>query len=141
MKRRIIIDGIKVEGIEAKRIVHEVLRDADESGKPRRAGPPGLIVGAIILAGGFSCITGLLVQRLVGGAIGPWMAAVGVATGVIVGVVWSRTYMRLHRRRFRQAMRRRGFDLCTECGYWLKGLGEESERCPECGAARKELET
>ena len=34
-----------------------------------------------------------------------------------------------------EAMRRHGFELCTECGYWLKGLPDGTERCPECGAA------
>ena len=34
-------------------------------------------------------------------------------------------------------MRRRGFDLCTRCGYWLKGLGPDQTRCPECGAYKR----
>ncbi len=37
-----------------------------------------------------------------------------------------------------QAMRRRGHDVCPRCGYWLKGLSEDVERCPECGADRPE---
>jgi hypothetical protein len=140
IKRRIIVDGIRVEGIEARRIVDEVMRDVDERGQPRRLAPPGLMAGAIILATVFSCVAGMLVQRFVGGAVGPWMVAVGLATGLTVGAVWGRTYMRFQRRQIRQAMRRRGFDLCPECGYRLKGLCENSTRCPECGAAREGIE-
>ena len=36
------------------------------------------------------------------------------------------------------ALRLRGFDVCVQCGYWLRGLGDEVKNCPECGAAREE---
>lgn len=39
-------------------------------------------------------------------------------------------------RAFRGAMREIGRDVCTECGYWLRGLDDEVTRCPECGGAR-----
>ena len=29
-----------------------------------------------------------------------------------------------------------GFDVCEKCGYWLRGLGEDVQQCPECGAER-----
>ena len=44
MPRRIIIDGIRIEGAEAKRIVNEVLLDADETGTPRHRLPVGLLL-------------------------------------------------------------------------------------------------
>ncbi|MHC4767432.1 MAG: hypothetical protein ACYTEI_01815 [Planctomycetota bacterium] len=34
------------------------------------------------------------------------------------------------------ALRRHGYDVCPKCGYWLKGLKDET-RCPECGAQRQ----
>ena len=33
------------------------------------------------------------------------------------------------------ALRHHGHDVCPKCGYWLKGLQDET-RCPECGAER-----
>jgi hypothetical protein len=29
--------------------------------------------------------------------------------------------------------RRKGLNLCVQCGYWLQGLDPDSPRCPECG--------
>ena len=47
----------------------------------------------------------------------------------------------LHRLRFApcvyRATRRHGLDVCRSCGYWSKGLGEDIQRCPECGAWRE----
>jgi len=36
-----------------------------------------------------------------------------------------------------RATRQHGNDVCVHCGFWLKGLSEESVRCPECGAERE----
>ncbi|UCG16526.1 MAG: hypothetical protein JSV19_00510 [Phycisphaerales bacterium] len=38
-----------------------------------------------------------------------------------------------------QATRRHGYDVCAKCGYWLKGLCEDSRRCPECGMQREAM--
>ena len=38
---------------------------------------------------------------------------------------------------FRRVVREHGYDVCLGCGYWLRGLGEDAERCPECGTARE----
>jgi DNA-directed RNA polymerase subunit RPC12/RpoP len=27
--------------------------------------------------------------------------------------------------------------ICPQCGRWLRGLGDDVKRCPECGAGRK----
>jgi hypothetical protein len=35
-----------------------------------------------------------------------------------------------------QSLREFGYDVCPSCGYWLRGLDEKVERCPECGARR-----
>ena len=46
----------------------------------------------------------------------------------------------LHRIRFSPcvylAMRRHGYDVCPQCGYWLRGLDDEVSCCPECGSDR-----
>ncbi len=35
------------------------------------------------------------------------------------------------------ALREMGYDVCLKCGYWLRGLGDEVKRCPECGWRRE----
>lgn len=35
--------------------------------------------------------------------------------------------------------RRKGFDVCVHCGYWLRGLGGDVKQCPECGAEREPM--
>ena len=34
-----------------------------------------------------------------------------------------------------------GYDVCRRCGYWLRGLSDAEDRCPECGHARQEVST
>lgn len=34
-------------------------------------------------------------------------------------------------------IRLEGFDVCLDCGYWLRGLDETIKACPECGTERK----
>ena len=36
-----------------------------------------------------------------------------------------------------RATRGHGYDVCAKCGYWLRGLGDDIKRCPECGCARR----
>lgn len=37
----------------------------------------------------------------------------------------------------RRLIRERGIDVCLRCGYWLRGLGEDVTKCPECGWRRE----
>lgn len=39
--------------------------------------------------------------------------------------------------RVNAALRELGYDVCRRCGYWLRGLSETVERCPECGHERR----
>lgn len=39
----------------------------------------------------------------------------------------------------RRIMREHTYDVCLECGHWLKGLGDDIKRCPESGTAREAL--
>lgn len=34
-----------------------------------------------------------------------------------------------------------GFDVCLDCGYWLRGLCEVVKQCPECGAEREPMKS
>lgn len=34
-------------------------------------------------------------------------------------------------------LRSREINVCSRCGYWLKGLADDVTRCPECGAERR----
>jgi len=40
-----------------------------------------------------------------------------------------------------RATRRHGYDVCLECGYWLRGLIDDVKRCPECGTPQEALPT
>ncbi len=39
------------------------------------------------------------------------------------------------------ALRELGYDVCRRCGYWLRGLSDTVERCPECGHHREDAGT
>jgi hypothetical protein len=39
----------------------------------------------------------------------------------------------------RRVMRAHGHDICGKCGYWLRGLGDDVKRCPECGTRREAM--
>jgi predicted RNA-binding Zn-ribbon protein involved in translation (DUF1610 family) len=43
----------------------------------------------------------------------------------------------IYGRAHRKALADMGYDVCIECGYWLRGLPASETRCPECGAARQ----
>ncbi len=49
----------------------------------------------------------------------------------------SLTHARTLAQMVRSEVRRRGKDVCTSCGSWLRGLAAGVRRCPECGSARE----
>ena len=51
MARRIIVDGIKLEGEEAERMIDDVMRDVDEAGAPRRITPLSLLAVVAVACG------------------------------------------------------------------------------------------
>ena len=38
--------------------------------------------------------------------------------------------------RVNAALRELGYDVCSRCGYWLRGLNDDVGHCPECGSER-----
>jgi ssDNA-binding Zn-finger/Zn-ribbon topoisomerase 1 len=36
-------------------------------------------------------------------------------------------------------LRTRGYDVCPKCGYWLRDLDDDIQRCPECGRTREAI--
>lgn len=38
-----------------------------------------------------------------------------------------------------RSLRARGHDVCPRCGYWLRDLPDDEDRCPECGARRESM--
>jgi hypothetical protein len=54
--------------------------------------------------------------------------------------VWQALVMRYTRRPWSlRAVREAGYDVCLQCGYWLRGLGDDVRVCPECGAQREPM--
>ncbi len=51
---------------------------------------------------------------------------------ILTGLRWMSA-----RRATFEALREMGYDVCLKCGYWLRGLGDEVKRCPECGWRRE----
>jgi hypothetical protein len=85
------------------------------------------------------------VGAVIGGAVGAggWILKLFRAGGLVALVVICFVIggAVLQRIRFApcvyRATRQRGHDVCTRCGYWLRGLGDDVGRCPECGAERE----
>jgi hypothetical protein len=97
---------------------------------------------AYLLAIPFACDVGGAAARLVGAVGWPHMLARAAAPVVLFVVCFLGGGAILQRYRFApcvyRAARQNGYDVCVRCGYWLKGLGADSTKCPECGADRPE---
>jgi len=66
-----------------------------------------------------------------------------VALAIVCLLVWPYSawvYRSLYIKPVRRAMRDHGYVLCIDCGYELRGLGDEVERCPECGSPREAMQ-
>lgn len=142
LKRRITISGIRLEGEDAKnasRVAHEVIY-----GKGRGR----IFLSYFFLAVTSGLITGLFIYFFILLARAyynqpPSFVIVLLSTivGVIIGITWNRFWLIRRRRYLRREMACLGYDLCSECGYWLKGLSDTSTRCPECGAERQQIDS
>lgn len=73
----------------------------------------------------------------IGGPLAP--IPVSWAVGVL-GALLIWWYSRhLYAKAIFRTARTYGYDICGECGYWLRGLGDDVKHCPECGAERRSL--
>lgn len=63
--------------------------------------------------------------------------AIGIAVLIFIFWVWCAwMYRALYIVPIRKVMREKGYDLCLNCGYDLRGQPDDAQRCPECGAER-----
>ncbi len=72
--------------------------------------------------------TGLLVALLSGGKF----AALPIL--LVSAFIAHRRYYRPH---VYAALRDMNFEVCTSCGYLLRGLDAQTTKCPECGAGQQ----
>ena len=61
----------------------------------------------------------------------------GVLLGVVLGRILLVVHLRGHQQEILRVMHSRGYELCTNCGYRLKGLADNVAQCPECGWRRE----
>ncbi|MHC4934318.1 MAG: hypothetical protein ACYTGV_19265, partial [Planctomycetota bacterium] len=135
----IIVGGIKLEGVEARRLVREAMRTARRDAGNRHVW--FAVTASVVLLIVVVPFSMLVVSLLPAQWPPAWrtfvLLLVSVTAGAGVGRLILVRYLRANRGAILRAMRRRGYELCTTCGYWLKGLDDDVERCPECGAARE----
>lgn len=63
-----------------------------------------------------------------------------IALLMIIGnCVFAGLFRSLYQKKTYQLLRQSGYDICLQCGYWLKGLNEATTSCPECGTTREPL--
>lgn len=58
---------------------------------------------------------------------------------LIIAFVYSRIVRRWFTRPTRIALNEMGYNICVRCGYWLRDLGADVQRFPECGAEREQV--
>lgn len=65
-----------------------------------------------------------------------WLVGFGVAAIVLPWVTFAWLGQYTWKPHLTSALRGMGYDVCPQCGYWLRGLGDEVKHCPECGMQR-----
>lgn len=104
-----------------------------------RATPISLIISlaaATLLGLAYGALL-LLIDRVSLGTVYPIVVVAGPL--VVVALTWLVIAVAgrwIYGKAQRLALRQMGFDVCAQCGYWLRGLGDDVTNCPECGAAR-----
>ena len=78
----------------------------------------------------------------VGGAtaanLSQWLWIMGIVYILFLWPWFCVAYGWTCRREHRYRVRLAGYDICLNCGYWLRGLDDSVGNCPECGAEREE---
>ena len=139
----IIVDGIRLDRDASRRVMREAYTIAKSAGRWRRWRPVLLALGVVLVVAALaSGLTALVIYRFGGTLVRPLALILGAfiapPTGAFAAAIAMRwSLRRLNRREIRLAMQTLGYELCTQCGYWLKGLGEDVGACPECGKRRE----
>ncbi len=89
----------------------------------------GLGLGALI---GGAMLIGFFVLKL------GWLSVLlALCLGAPVSMAIRESQRRDLRRRVLRELNTRGHRVCSGCGGWLRGLGDDGKQCPECGAKRE----
>ena len=135
-RNRIVVDGIRIEGAAARKLMRDALGQANMDGQSNNGFRELFLAIAFFI---FVVPVGLLLPR-----VPEWFpsfpvyllpGAAGFGVSLLVGAWWRWT----HKRAIRRAMQSVGYELCENCGYWLRGLSVDVKQCPECGAHREPM--
>lgn len=114
----------------------EVLREAMQEARTRVAGIrrfhqiAQVVTGLVLLAALLWLID---YRNRAMASIWSWSLWFVLGIGLLGLIHWAAT-AKLRRRYLREALNRRGVRVCVQCGYSLRGLSPQADRCPECGA-------
>lgn len=62
-----------------------------------------------------------------------------ICVGMVIGLGFA-CYLKRHLpREIRRVLQQAGLDVCSRCGYWMRGLEQATSRCPECGAKDQDM--
>lgn len=79
-------------------------------------------------------------SRSAAGHLPPWILfLLAFLPGPIVGAIVVLMQRRAIRRHLHAALNEIGCRTCATCGYWLKGLDDLQQACPECGTSAGHL--
>ena len=107
-----------------------------------RTTPSSLIISLITatcLGVLFAAVMFLLDQKLLGNM---YFIVLFAAPLVLIAITWivnAFVGRWLYGKAQRHALREMGYEVCLACGYYLRGLSDDVQQCPECGAARESL--
>ena len=136
MKRKVIIDRIRLSPEEAKKIIDEAVESAAHTTSLGNILSFGALIVvffiAIFVAVWLASGLGLMFSSRSPWA-GLWICITYPSAAVLICFIYHPLMRFFHRKEIRAEMSARGFELCPTCGYWLKGLGADSSHCPECG--------
>ena len=128
----IIVDGVRLDRRRSKTLTGQVYRAAFASHRAKLA--------YVFLAAAAPIVPIIIVVIIVVPLVPrSWAVTTGLIIGVTMAVLARPAakygFFYVYRHEIRMAMRRFGYSLCPDCGYWLKGIAESTGRCPECGTA------
>ena len=90
----------------------------------------GFLISLPLILGWITFLSLITLAIPLDGAVFPLTVA-GIWV-ILAGLRWL-----FARRATFAALREMGYDVCLKCGYWLRSLGDEVKRCPECGWRRE----